>query len=396
MAYTIARSILRPLGRAVAVAQAVSQGRLDNDVATSATDETGQLLNAMGAMQDTLVAFSAAQADMAHRHNDLGETSHRMAASQFAGAFGQMASDFNHMVSAQSELNTRLVELIAQYVKGQFDERMEPLPGEKQKITEAAESAREQLVAADIAARYNARVKAALDNVSLPVRIAADDGTIIYINTALRDTLRRDQAGFAKQIPGFDPDKILNGSIGIFYADPQAALARLRNLNGTANSRLQLGSRMYDLTTTAVISDSGERLGTIGQWLDITDQLAAEKEVDALVQAAGQGNFSQRLSAQGKTGFFANLAMGMNALMQTSEQGLSDVAQLLSAFAEGDLTHRIVRDYDGLFGEVKDNANATAENLTRVLDEVHAAADALTGAANQVSATAQSLSQAAC
>ncbi len=395
MAYTIARSILRPLGRAVAVAQAVASGRLDNDTSSNSNDETGQLLQSMGAMQDTLVAFSAAQAEMARRHNDLGQTSHLMPASEFAGAFGQMAADFNHMVSAQSALNERLVELIGQYVHNQFEERMESLPGEKQKITQAAESAREQLVASDIAARYNARVKAALDNVSLPVRIAADDGTIIYMNHALRDTLRRDEEGFRKQIPGFNAEHILNGSIGIFYADPQAALERLRKLNGTTQSRLQLGSRTYDLTTTAVVSDKGERLGTIGQWLDVTDQLAAEKEVDALVQAAGQGDFSHRLSAAGRTGFFANLATGMNTLMNTSEQGLTDVANLLSAFAEGDLTHRIEREHAGLFGQVKDSANATAENLTRVLAEVHDAADALTGAANQVSATAQSLSQAA-
>ncbi len=395
MAFTIGRSILRPLGRAVSVAQAVAQGALDNDVATAATDETGQLLRSMGAMQTTLVAFKAAQTEMARRHNSLGETSYRMPDREFKGAFGTMAADFNAMVGAQAALNARLVELIGQYVKGEFDGRMEALPGEKKKITDAAEAAREQLVASDRAARYNARVKAALDNVSLPVRIAADDGTIIYMNSALQSTLRRDREAFARHIPGFDADKVLNGSIGIFYADPQAALARLRNLNGTTQSRLQLGGRMYDLTTTSVTTDTGERLGTIGQWMDVTEQLAAEKEVDALVQAAGQGDFSQRLSAQGKTGFFANLASGMNTLMDTSEQGLSDVAQLLSAFAEGDLTHRIERDYAGLFGQVKDSANSTAENLTRVLGEVHAAADALTGAANQVSATAQSLSQAA-
>jgi methyl-accepting chemotaxis protein len=81
--------------------------------------------------------------------------------------------------------------------------------------------------------------------------------------------------------------------------------------------------------------------------------------------------------------------------MATSEQGLMDVAELLASFAEGDLTHRIERDYLGLFGRVKDSANTTAENLTRVLGEMHAAANALTGAANQVSVTAHSLSQAA-
>ncbi len=395
MAFTIARSILQPLARAVAVAQAVAQGRLDNDVTTTASDETGQLLHAMGAMQTTLVAFNAAQTEMAHRHKQLGETSHLMPVEEFAGAFGTMAADFNQMVSAQSELNARLVQLIGQYAQGQFDDRMEALPGEKRKISDAAEGARAQMLAADTAARFNARIKAALDNVSLPVRIAADDGRLLYINHALRDVLRRDVHAFGKQIPGFDPEHIVGGSVGVFYADPQAALGRLRSLIGTVQSHLELGGRMYQLTTTAVIADGGERLGTIGQWLDVTDQVAAEKEVDALVQAAALGNFSQRLAAQGKTGFFASLTSGMNTLMDTSEKGLSDVAQLLSAFAAGDLTHRIERDYAGLFGEVKQNANATADNLTRVLDEVHAAADQLTSAANQVSATAQSLSQAA-
>jgi methyl-accepting chemotaxis protein len=395
MAFTIGRSILRPMARAVAVAKAVSRGALDNDVATRATDETGQLLQSMGDMQSTLVAFKAAQTEMARRHNDLGETSYQIPEGTFDGAFGAMATDVNHLMSAQSALNARLVELIGQYVQGQFEQRMEALPGEKQKITDAAEGARTQLVASDRAARYNARVKAALDNVSLPVRIADDNGTVLYINHALRDVLQRDVEAFRKQIPGFDPNAIINGSIGVFYADPQAALARLRNLNGTVQSHLQLGGRMYQLTTTAVISETGERLGTIGQWLDVTDQLAAEKEVDALVQAAGQGDFSHRLSDAGKTGFFARLSGGMNALMDTSEQGLNDVAELLGAFAGGDLTCRIERDYGGLFGRVKDSANATAENLTRVMDEVRDAADALTSAAEQVSATAQSLSQAA-
>jgi methyl-accepting chemotaxis protein len=245
------------------------------------------------------------------------------------------------------------------------------------------------------AAQANLRVRMALDNVGLPMRIAADDGTVLYINHALRKVLQRDQAAFRQQIAGFDPEKIVGASIGVFYADPQAAVMRLRNLSGTVQSQLELGGRLYRLTTTAVLSEEGKRLGSIGQWDDITEQLASENEVDQLVRAAGQGDFSRRLSAAGKTGFFANMSTGMNGLMTTCEQGLNDVAKQLQAFAEGDLTQRIERDYAGLFGQVKDSANTTAENLTRVLGEVRAAADALTDAANQVSATAQSLSQAA-
>jgi methyl-accepting chemotaxis protein len=152
---------------------------------------------------------------------------------------------------------------------------------------------------------------------------------------------------------------------------------------------------MYDLVTNAVVTSDGARLGSIGQWTDITDQLTSQKEIATLVQAASQGDFSHRIALDGKSGFFENLSTGMNELMTTSEQGLGDVAALLESFAAGDLTHRIEREYTGLFGKLKDSANSTADSLTRVLGEVHASADALTGAANQVSATAQALSQAA-
>ena len=395
MAIGIARGIIRPLGRAVAVARAVSQGRLDNDVSTTARDETGQLLQSMGEMQSTLVSFELAQREMARRHNDLGDTAYQMPMGSFEGAFAVMVSNVNGTVQAHVALNARFVEVISHYASGRFDDRMEALPGAKLKVTQAADSVREQLMTADSAARFNARVRTALDSVSLPVRIADVDGTVVYINHALRDTLRNNVEGFRKQIPGFDPEKIQGGSVGVFYADPAAALARLRALTSVARSRLELGGRLYDLVTTPVISDTGERLGTVGQWDDVTEQLAAEQQIDALVQSAAQGDFSQRLSMQGKTGFFASLSTGMNQLLHTSEQGLNDVADVLASFAKGDLTHRITRDYSGLFSKVKDSANATADNLTRVIGEVHAAADALTGAANQVSATAQSLSQAA-
>ena len=358
------------------------------------SDETAQALTSLIQMQSVLAQFQDAQTEMARQH-ELGMIDHMMPAHTLPGDYGVMAQSSNDLVKTHTSVMLRLVDLLELYAQGNFKERMQALPGQKSRITEIANAACDTMARADQAARYSARVKAALDNVGQPVRIADDDGTVIYINHALRDTLNKYQDAFRKQIPGFDPDKVLNGSIGIFYADPQAALARLHNLTNIARSQLELGGRLYDLVTTPVLSDQGERMGTVGQWTDVTDQVATEQQVDALVQAAARGDFSHRLETQGKSGFFASLSTGMNQLMDTSEQGLNDVASVLAAFAEGDLTQRIERDYSGLFGDVKDSANATAKNLARVLDEVHAAADALTGAANQVSATAQALSQAA-
>ncbi|OYT87947.1 MAG: chemotaxis protein [Burkholderiales bacterium PBB3] len=345
-------------------------------------------------MQGTLQQFEMAQQEMAAQHA-AGVISHTMPAQALEGAYQTMAASINHLVKSHVDTKFRAMDLMEQFAQGNFDDRMEELPGEKRRITDIVNASREKMKADSEAANYNARIKSALDSVSSPVRVAGEDGTVLYINQALKDVLHRDRDAFAKQIPGFDPDKILNGSVGVFYADPQAALQRLRGLTATVKSEMQLGGRMYSITTSPVLSASGDRMGSVGQWQDITDQLATEKEVAEVVQAAANGDLGQRLKLEGKSGFFANLSNGMNQLLDTSEGAMNDTAAALASFAEGDLTHRITRDYAGLFGQVKDNANATAENLTRVLGEVRAAADALTGAANQVSATAQSLSQAA-
>ena len=357
-------------------------------------DEPAQVLQSLIKVQTVLMQFQAAQSELAQQHA-AGMIEHQMATDTLPGSYRDMAQSINDLSKSHLTVQFRLVDLVEQYAQGRFDEKMEVLPGQKRRITDIANAARDKLVAADQAARYNARVKAALDTVSLPVRIADDAGVVIYINQALLNTLRKYQDGFRKQIPGFDPGQVLGSNVGMLYPDPPAVLARLRTLTGVSQTRMDLGGRMYDLTTTPVLTDTGERSGTVEQWVDVTEQLTSEQQIDALVQAASRGNFSQRLSLEGKTGFFASLSSGMNDLMQTSEQGLTDISDVLVSFAEGDMTHRITRDYAGLFAKVKDSANASAENLTRVIGEVRAAADALTGAANQVSATAQSLSQAA-
>ena len=390
----IRRMVTRPMEQVRMAAETIARGDLGMTLKTDRQDEIGQLIGSMTNMQTVLAQFQAAQSEMARQHA-LGMIDYQMPTGELPGSYGDMAQASNALVKSHIGVMLRLVDLLDQYAQGNFSEQMPALPGQQQRITEVANAARATMVTAAQAASFNARVKSALDNVSLPVRIANNDGTVVYINHALQATLRKYRDGFSKQIPGFDPERIVNGSVGVFYADPQAALARLRNLTSMTRSRLELGGRQYDLSTTPVIGSDGERMGTVGQWLDVTEQLQAEVQIEALVQAAVAGDFSQRLSVDGKTGFFASLSTGMNQLIDTSEQGLNDVAQLLAAFAEGDLTQRIERDYAGLFGRVKDSANATADNLTRVMDEVRAAADALTGAANQVSATAQSLSQAA-
>ncbi|OIN91957.1 MAG: hypothetical protein AUJ20_09090 [Comamonadaceae bacterium CG1_02_60_18] len=360
--------------------------------------------------QRYVLEIQAIARDIAH-----GKFERRLHQLPTRGLFHDLCWDFNDMLD-QLEACFREQATALQYasqgqyhrlaqtagLRGTFGQALAQTNESLRTMAQAAEHERQAAEAKRLAdeqeritANANRRIRLALDHVSQPVRIADDDGTVIYINHALRENLHRNVEGFKKQIPGFDPERVVGNSIGVFYADSAAALTRLKALTGTVNTRIPLGGRMYDLSTTAVVSEDGQRLGTVGQWIDITDQLAAEQEIDQAVQAATVGDFAQRLSLEGKSGFFANLSSGMNRLLDTTESAMKDVARVVAALADGKLTERITTDYQGMFGQVKDNVNTTTENLARVMGEVLAAANALTSAANQVSSTAQALSQAA-
>jgi methyl-accepting chemotaxis protein len=244
-------------------------------------------------------------------------------------------------------------------------------------------------------ASENLRIRNALDKCSTNVMIADADNVIIYMNETVAAMMQRNQTELRKVLPQFDSQKLIGQNIDLFHKKPTHQQSMVADLRATHRTQISVGNLALGLSASPVLDANGKRNGTVVEWVDRTHEVATEKEVADLVEAAARGDFGARLSTQGKTGFFAHLSCGMNQLLDTSEHGLSDVARVLSAVAEGDLTERITADYQGLFGQVKDSVNTTAEKLTQVIGEVRAAADALTGAANQVSSTAQSLSQAA-
>jgi methyl-accepting chemotaxis protein len=390
----LVRGITRPLNRAVESANNIAAGKLDDTLSADSTDETGMLLVAMATMQTVLARFQSAQGEMAKQH-DAGTMDYVIPTNELPGAYGAMAEGVNALVQSNIALTMKTVDVIAGYSEGRLDVAMDRLPGQKARISTAMDKVQKSLQDADTAARTNLRIKNALDNCSTNVMIADTDFNILYLNATVTEMMQRNESELRKVLPQFDARNLMGQNIDVFHKNPAHQRTMLSALKSTYSTQIQVGSLYFGLIANPIVDAQGHRVGTVIEWADRTTEVGVEQAIASAVRAASQGDFSQRLSMDGKTGFFANLSGGMNQLMDTTEQGLTDVADLLAAFAEGDLTQRIEREYAGLFGRVKDSANTTAENLARVLSEVRGAADALTGASSQVSATAQSLSQAA-
>ncbi|GAA5316907.1 MAG: methyl-accepting chemotaxis protein [Candidatus Pelagadaptatus aseana] len=241
-------------------------------------------------------------------------------------------------------------------------------------------------------ANENARVKQALDAVTTNVMIADDKFDIIYMNGAIVDMMANAQSDIRKDLPNFDTGKLIGSNIDVFHKNPAHQRHMLERLQGTHRAQITVGGRSFALVANPITVD-GERIGTVVEWKDRTDEVAIEQEIDAVVDAASAGDFSKQISMAGKEGFFANLSHGLNTLVSTVEVALNDVLRMLGAMAKGDLTERITRDYQGSFGQLKDDSNTTADKLTEVIGNIRSSAQAITSAANEIAQGNADLSQ---
>lgn len=393
VAFFVTSSITRPLLRALGIAREVAAGKLDTEI-TVDESEIGQLLAPLSKMKDTLLTFEAAQSEMARQHN-LGMLDYRMPVEQLEGDYRAMGQSINSLVDSHISVTMKVVEVVSAYSGGSFEVSMDRLPGQKARISEALDKVQASLKEAAAAAQRNLRIKTALDRCTTNVMIADTDYNIIYLNDTVSAMMQRNEAELRKVLPQFDAHRLVGASIDVFHKNPGHQRQMLGQLNQTYKTQIQVGNLHFSLSANPITDERGQRLGTVVEWADRTAEVHIENEIASVVDHASAGDFGHRLSTAGKTGFFATLSGGMNRLLDVSAQGLNDVAKVLAALADGDLSQRMTGDYAGLFATVQESVNRSNDNLTRVIGEVRAASDALTGAANQVSATAQSLSQAA-
>ena len=256
------------------------------------------------------------------------------------------------------------------------------LPGS---VMDSLKGMLESLQASAAAAQSNARIKCALDNVSSNVMIADNDRNIIYMNRTVTAMMQNVESDLRKALPTFEAKRLLGGSIDQFHKKPEHQKHLLATFTSTFNTQIEVGGRTFALIANPVFSDSGERLGAVVEWNDRTLEVAVEREVADLVNAAADGDFTRRLDLGNKTGFLLNLATGLNQLVETADRGLQDVVRMLGALAQGDLTQRITDQYQGTFGQLKDFSNETAVSLSRMLGQIRESADTIYTAANEIS-----------
>ena len=242
------------------------------------------------------------------------------------------------------------------------------------------------------AANETARIKIALDNVSSNVMVADNDRNIIYCNKSVEEMLKNAETDIKSDLPHFDASNLMNTNIDGFHKNPKHQSDMLANLNSTYATEIVVGGRTMKLVANPVIDGSGTRLGSVVEWADRTAEVAIEREIESLVSAAQKGNLDTRLNLEGKTGFMEMLTLNLNAMLEVLGDTFTDVNRVMSTLSTGDLSDKITSDYEGIFGEVKDNVNQTIDQLGGIVGQIRGATDEIVTGSEEISTGNNSLS----
>jgi methyl-accepting chemotaxis protein len=232
-----------------------------------------------------------------------------------------------------------------------------------------------------ITAMENARLKQALDNVTTNVMVADQDLRIVYMNRTVRQMMAEAQADIRRDLPGFDVERLMGANIDVFHRSPAHQRAMIPALTGTFKSSLKVGGRTMQIIANPVKSESGERIGTVVEWADQTEEKRTEAEVDGLVAAVVAGDLTHRIPLEGKSGFIAAISGGINAIADN----LADlVRQVKTAAAE-------VRQGTGDIAQGNDDLSRRTEQQAASLEQTAASMEQMTSG---VTSTAENAARA--
>jgi methyl-accepting chemotaxis protein len=249
----------------------------------------------------------------------------------------------------------------------------------------------ERITADHKAADEILRIKIALDNVSTGVMIADNERNIIYANKEVVSILNKTESGRKQE--KYTLDALVGSNMDRFHKNPSVQTKMLPSLTGPYEASMMVGERSMVVIANPVVNEQGQRLGTVAEWRDRTDEIMIEDEVAAIVAAAAGGDFSRRFDLEGKQGFLRHLGEDINQLLNTSEAGLNEVVRVLNALSQGDLTETITNDYSGIFGQLKDDANTTVTKLKEIISQIKNVADSIDTGSKEIASGNNNLSE---
>lgn len=344
LGYSIPKNISRQLQKTIKTADYIAVGDFSNTIEVDALDETGQLLNSMKRLQDTIQLLLRDMNHMSQEHN-AGDIDAVVDENKFQGDFRKMAAGINTMVGEHIRVNKKAMDVFKSFGDGDFDANIEKLPGKKAFINDTIEMVRNNLKA--ITAETNILIQAAADgeldqraNVGL---LQGDWKQMIEgVNQILEGIVQpvNEAMGVLKEIEQGNLTKTVTGDYK----------GHLNDFKQTVNNTVTKLSDVINQTTQSsqIVSHGSQEVaqGALDLSQRVQEQAAAIEETSATMEemtssvrnnaqhAQEASEVAQAVQGQSETGstVMKQTIEAMSAIQESSHK-ISDIVTLIDGIA---------------------------------------------------------------
>jgi methyl-accepting chemotaxis protein len=238
------------------------------------------------------------------------------------------------------------------------------------------------------------RLVSAVEGMTTNLMMADKDGIITYLNPSLKALLSSRERDLQSVLPGFDASNLVGKNIDVFHKNPSHQRNIIANPDRLPfSSNIAVGSLEFNLTCIAMRDGQGNYIGPALQWVDITEQQDGQRQVEALIQKAIDGELSERIDTSVYSGFMKELGDGINNLLDTMVAPLGQCIDVMSQVADGDLNSTMSDDNKGEFGRLSDAVNTSIINLRNMVEKITHSSARVATASTEIAEGNNDLSQ---
>ena len=441
-------NVIGPLNVAAEYVDRISKGDIPPKITDNYNGDFNEIKNNLNGCIDSLNGLIDEMKHMSKQH-DLGDIDVVVNVDRFTGAYNEMAHGVNDMVNGHISVKKKAMACFMEFGEGNLDAKIEQFPGKKKFINETIEIVRANikelvkdaamLSKAAIEGKLDTRADATkhkgdfraivqgvndtLDNVIGPLNVAANyvdriskgdipdvitdnyngDFNILKnnLNTCIRavDALVADAKMLAKAAVDGKLDTRADATKhhGDFREIVQGVNSTLDNVIGPLNVAAEYVDRISKGDIPPKITDNyngdfNEIKNNLNQAIDAVNMLVTDALM--LVDAAERGALQTRADVTHHHGDFRKIVDGVNKTLDMVVNPIDETSTIMSIFATGDLTSRILSEYNGDFAKLKNDINKFAESLSDLIMQLTDSIQNTASAAHEISSTAESLAAA--
>ena len=187
--------------------------------------------------------------------------------------------------------------------------------------------------------RKIANLASALKLCQASVMLADNDFNIVYMNDKVQSMLKKRERILQSELNGFAVEKLMGTCVDDFHQNPSLQRKRINSLTESYETELKIADLIFRLIASPWLDSDGNRLGTVVEWEDLTEERARQAEAERIAdenarvrQALDQVTANVMIADQD-----ANIIYLNKSVLEMMQRAEKDIRKDLPNFDSGKL-----------------------------------------------------------